>query len=859
MKRIYNLYSFLLISIILVIGASCTHENEDPIMTRDTDKLSIAYNEGATAELSVRYKGKWQAQTEADWLTLSPEFGESYNNEYQKLIITAKRNVSDKRTATIYLLPSEGEQLKVEITQEDGHFMLGEIGTIGEMYAEKESTLSISIPYYKAIGNENVEIISELNNSISGLSVENNKKVSISKEGDGNIYVPIKGIANQSGAIDYTYKVNINNKVAAEGELTLIVKSESEIQDFTFEKFIWGGDYINGKNGIWPTPTQPGKSYTGPWDQTGYTCTPGKDGAGDVFLSMCEDYRIARGMANWDGEKVYEKPGYIKIGTSKDAGWIMTPALNKIKEPGNYNLEIEMARFVEDQCTEIIVTAENEGNVINGLIDGSKLPTDKKEWHTLIFALNDATSATKIKIASVDRKAKNRFCIKRIAITGGVKARTEPLDNISEESIESVIGPNNIALSWAEIADASFYEITIADYKNPDFKKTITATTNNADLTGLNKNTAYIVTIQAIYEKDPTLNSEITSKILTTSTGFITLTTPKLKIFDKVTAHYAVIQIDDYKTDELTTSFDFILLKDNLEVQNYNLNISTTNQATYAKHGLRFQFSGLKPNTTYIAKIRRVAEDVTKYESSEFATIEFTTTADVDRSKYLVYNDFNNHPWGGNGPLVAFGIDPADKDKDFDVINNISKKGWKLATPPKNMDNMYNGVGYNVDGGQTYYHETFMPGWSKDYIKASTKIYLCAGIMKFGTGSTPGNLILPSVNESNISLNFDSSPFMVPNRENGSLEDANTLEGLDFVLELEGDGEIFIDGKLQSGKTINLKNKSPIETNAEKLGFISYTHHKFEIKGINSNTKIYIKTHKNSPRMWFDNLTIKKL
>ena len=56
----------------------------------------------------------------------------------------------------------------------------------------------------------------------------------------------------------------------------------------------------------------------------------GTDGAGDAFKSLGETYRINRELVGWQGERVYELPGYIKLGTGSNNGWIQTPKMDKL-------------------------------------------------------------------------------------------------------------------------------------------------------------------------------------------------------------------------------------------------------------------------------------------------------------------------------------------------------------------------------------------------------------------------------------------------------------------------------------------------------------------------------------------------
>lgn len=93
-----------------------------------------------------------------------------------------------------------------------------------------------------------------------------------------------------------------------------------------FGRFTYGGDDANMLPGLNPTTegTAPNLTLTSTISTCGYSVD-----VSDAFLQMGSDYRTSRGISTtdgWDGSKVYEHPGFVKIGVTKEQGWLQIPA-----------------------------------------------------------------------------------------------------------------------------------------------------------------------------------------------------------------------------------------------------------------------------------------------------------------------------------------------------------------------------------------------------------------------------------------------------------------------------------------------------------------------------------------------------
>jgi len=967
-----------ILSIPILIGASllsaCTEETEAPLR-RAADAVDLTYNAGASSKISVRYNGNWSTRVECAhaegasspaWFTVTPSEGTGDGKEYQWIEIQAERNPGDKRTGKLFLIGG-GKEQEITVTQADGHFSVGDPVVSGSLKAGVESTASLEIKWDKAFGGENISIAAKLGGASEGLSIQALTETTIEKEGNGSLSIPISGTPASLGELVCSIVFKMDGKELFKGDITAAVSSTNEIFSETFDLFVWGGHYDTNQAGVAPGGKQAGKECNGTEAGEG-SITAGTDGAMDAFNTMTEEYRANRGIGKWSGNKVYEHPGYLKLGTGSAGGWIMTPELSNLSSaPEDVVVSMDLLRFDNENGT-YIVTAEGAGTVTNGVISSSVLPAQTsakdRKWTTLTFNVKGATNKTRIKLACEKSEAGYRINLDNVKVMGAAKTVvTEKLPAPSEETMKIRPGANSLHIEWDGIKGASSYDISLAGKESPDFKNSLNTTEashtfenlqpgyyfftvkalcddnhafdsdevqimagtsgfavkkldapedfkcekstpstasftwtevngassykitvneeshittgTSCDVTGLKPGTTYTARLKAMVgdgSSDNEFDSDEVSTEFTTSDPD-PLTKPTLSLYSKTYAS-AVLSFGFNANEQADTKFSIRLLDGGKVIREY-VNFSSFS-VKYTHFSVRFQFAGLEASHTYSAQIQRISLDANAFKDSEWSdAFSFTTDAMPDKSGYLLWNDFNNHPWGGNGPMLAFGIAPSESNKDFNVITGESKK-WNLATPVKNLDNLTNGVGFNIEGGQNYYLTTFMPGWDPAEIiaagnkntKGTGSVYLTGGLMKFGTGSAFGRLDFPKFKSltgaSTIEITFDASPYVEPNGTTGLIEESpsvNESEIFDVKI-VAGPGTITTaDGVSVNVTSAELKNKTVKEMKADTQGFISMTAHKIVVSGATAETVFSVQTKakgKGGPRMWLDNVKVKK-
>ena len=181
-----------------------------------------------------------------------------------------------------------------------------------------------------------------------------------------------------------------------------------------FDKMIWGGDYLGQKVGVkGDFKRDANNQYIIDEDKPIAECAINTDGCPDFFAAVSPVYIKQRGLEGWDGNKVYERPGYLKCGTAsaKDT-YITTPALEGINEDRvKLNVSMDLAIWGESYETFHI-------EVLNGGIPSvSQLQVSTtRDWTKKEFTVSNATKNTKISI-SVDPIEGGRFFLGNVKIT----------------------------------------------------------------------------------------------------------------------------------------------------------------------------------------------------------------------------------------------------------------------------------------------------------------------------------------------------------------------------------------------------------------------------------------------------------
>lgn len=532
--NIRSLVSAVILSAFAMSFSSCVKEEVNPNLRRDTDAVNIAYNEGATATVTVRYDGQWHAVSESDWLSVSPDASEPVignGTDFQKVTITAKRNSGESREGSIRIVSENGTySASVKVTQADGQFTIEKPVLTGTLTKGESAAAAILVKYSKAAGGEKVVIEANISGD-EALSIAPSTEFTIASEGNGSFSVPVKGIVSRVGTVSLNASVKVAGKEVASESITGNILSPDIVYIQTFDKMVFGGDYPNNAPGIGVEGKQT-YYWNAPEDMWQPFAKLDQDGTYDVFGDSNESwkqydikaYREDRGLSGWSGARCYEHPGYLKVGTGSNYGWFQLPALSNLKGETTVTLTMKLLRFDNTDGT-IEITAEGGGAVVGGTLTTENFPAQAdaagRKWTVRSFRIDGATPATRIKV-STENSANiktTRFNVDSIVVSTSVVKLTEPLRTIEASEIKTYPSETSITAEWPSVENADAYALTIYSTANPNFKYSVETDQTSYTFDSIQSG-EYMFELTAISHIQPEFNSETTVKKIGTA-GYV--------------------------------------------------------------------------------------------------------------------------------------------------------------------------------------------------------------------------------------------------------------------------------------------------------------------------------------------------
>lgn len=661
-----------------VVG--CTEDRTDEVsqLTRDTDEVSVAYNKDATTRVSVRVPGAWSAsaackdaagEPTATWLRLDPAEGAGNGRDYQWITVIADRNVGAKREAVITIVDAaRGTSVDVTVAQEDGTFEVKQPELSGKLKSDSESKALLAIAYSKAKGGEPVEIDFSFDGDSRGLAIKDYSGT-IESEGDGKIELPITGTPTDIGVVKLNMKMVIEGKTIFDDVVPLNIQSSNFIFSMDFGKFVWGSDLMANKSGVTPNPSggTAGKEYNG--TEPGiYESKVGADGTNDVFNTMTILYRTNRDVADWSGARVYEHPGYIKLGTGSGNGWIQTPKMSQLTSaPQTVVVSFDVSLY-DGADDKVIFSAEGAGE-----IEGSgevSLPTfsgwANAKWTNCTFVVNGATSATSFKWTTTKTDGKGRFQLDNISVmASAVKERTEPLDKVDTEQFVYSSGADWIKVDWAGVPDATGYELKLAPQENPSFvNKVVVSADEGADGAFSHqfdelKPGFYLIDVVALYEPNPEFNSEKVSILLGTE-GYVA---GPLKTPEVTASSTAYTVTPSWKAVSGATGYKAVLKQNGAQI----------GEQTVKSEQLSATFGDLTPDSDYAVSVQALYESNSEYDSKFSEDVAIRTRPLLTKPVAQLYSGFDvTH----NMAVFEWNIDASEQEDtqaSLQILNGSTK------------------------------------------------------------------------------------------------------------------------------------------------------------------------------------------
>lgn len=409
--RIFKCGVFIVTLLSLLV--SCSDNNESVLLGSD-DQLSFS-SSGADSKFTVCASGAWEITTDADWLTFSKSKGEGDGQTREQIIVTAARNTSTARQAT-FLLTAAGKTLTVTCQQEEGHpFKLGTASLSASLEIGKSATgVMINIPYEYGYKDMNLTVHTVLSGAgAAGLQVDD-QNITLDTA-TGMLSLPITGRPTSAGNLVIT--VSTNQGDSAPAVLNAVVNARIILEEH-FNLCIYGGDFVADQPGTAPAWVKDGEGKNVAPDPLGtlQSRTPKQDGSNDLFATMAHSYLVSKGLADWQGAKVYERPGYLKLGTASAAGKITTPAFTALgTDQCDLLVTLKVSEWVEEEGGQLAISLEGSGTLsTNKYVYKHARATAGSEWEEVQFVITGAAADTRIVFTT---KSNKRFAIDDLVVS----------------------------------------------------------------------------------------------------------------------------------------------------------------------------------------------------------------------------------------------------------------------------------------------------------------------------------------------------------------------------------------------------------------------------------------------------------
>lgn len=867
-----SLIRIFIAALFIVLLVGCENDAMDDYLVRDTDKLTLSYA-SVSSQFTVRVKGEWSVSSDVDWLKFSPASGHGNGKDYQYVIVAPENNDGEERHAIIYI--KSGDKVsQIAVTQENGLFEILEPSMSGAMFSGEEVNQAyIAIPYKKALGTEKLTAEVAISGEVSGLLVETVEDIELI-QGNNTAMLPITGTPSSVGEIEFTVKITVDGRSYDTYVVKGNVTSANVILSNYFDKMVWGGDYIKNLSGV--------KSNRGndadPSDSGDYivSCTSGTDGTNNMFGSSLRPRFVdassdPRGLLGWTGWGVFERPGYIKMGTGSYSGWIASPALDLSKLGGKADVYVSFDYALYDAGISTPFKVEGSGVASVSTLTASAI----KEWKRYVIKISEAKTGdiivwgdNSVKGAN-DTKGNIRYMLDNIEISTDMASDLETPLTVPTNVKKTAATGKSLSFSWDEVENATGYKLQLSFVNNPSFFTEIETSTANYTFENLVAGTKYNFKMMAVYAPNIEMNSDWTSPLEAQTDGAVLkIATPVLQILDVTHGKFVVGWDNVTGWDDVTDrKFSIELAKSSAGAAIRSYDSQTQIPGIKYRYN-RFVFAGLESNTTYYCRVKLLPRSKNiDYDESDVATVQTTTLSSPSLSaNVLFYKDFEDFSYGADGAWGAFGMIPIEADiKSFDPSNEFLYTGVVTTNTISNVGDSFNSASTsNAYKNHRWGNDSDWPRESStidDTNDKNFRVYEVAGYIKFGTGTARGRLTTPALlslsGASNLKISMKACPYTEPNATTGNMTVSPAAENsLTFRVKINGAGTI---DEASGATSIMLTNNSNQNSNPS-TDRLQWTNHVINITGADASTSVTIETLASSGnyRMWLDDIKIEK-
>lgn len=210
-----------------------------------------------------------------------------------------------------------------------------------------------------------------------------------------------------------------------------------------FDLNSWGGDWVGGntiKGNRVPVDNNTPKlnNVDGTEAATDHSASYTNGGAAEDWTVMSDSYRRNRHFEGWEGDKVIEHPGYLRINAN---GYLYTPKFSTLTAPTTIVVEMDICRFSNAGPNTLAIDGDGTFKSCQYNKDGSDTAVDAaasgnrftiteemaspynsgaaktgpKKWSHLRFEIEGATANTRVGIVDVSKTS--RICVDNVVVT----------------------------------------------------------------------------------------------------------------------------------------------------------------------------------------------------------------------------------------------------------------------------------------------------------------------------------------------------------------------------------------------------------------------------------------------------------
>lgn len=316
----------------------------EPELTTDPESLEFV-TAGEDKPVQVTSNAAWSVRSDAAWLSFAPEGGDAGTST---VTITAGRNQTGaERPATVEFV-IDGEVIATLGVKQSGEEI---------QYAPSPVNLTLidASPTVLTFGwDEPADATHKYRVALftdkEGEPVQQLPELKLDAKFPALIFtfgglepsttyqLAVRSISTTDGVEDSPY-------VFLESRTTAVqTATPGALVSMRFDRLKWCGDHLLKAYGLRPASVG---GTVAPDAVANAQTNANTGGSSDVFNTHNDAFRADRELSDWYGLRAYEYPGYIKLGTSSKAGFLVTPKLSGLSEPADVRISFRLGNWNE--------------------------------------------------------------------------------------------------------------------------------------------------------------------------------------------------------------------------------------------------------------------------------------------------------------------------------------------------------------------------------------------------------------------------------------------------------------------------------------------------------------------------------